>query len=94
MSDDEAAAWQQWHERRVDTVSAPYGPLALTGNHWLADYPEGRIPAVPGQWRESGGSAARQAFAGIEATPYDPASVRFRRPETPCRSPSRRGNGG
>lgn len=50
-AEDPAAAWERWHEHRVVTVSAPYGPLALTGTHWLADYPEGRIPAVPGHWR-------------------------------------------
>ncbi|MEV7525657.1 DUF1684 domain-containing protein [Streptomyces sp. NPDC091371] len=137
MSDDAndpQTAWHAWHEHRVATVSAPYGPLALIGTHWLADYPEGRIPAVPGHWRAAGGgvaltaapedsllldgepfsgdavlaadegppsrsrliagelrlvvirregewavrvfdpgSEARRAFAGIEATPYDPA---------------------
>ncbi|MFD3548331.1 DUF1684 domain-containing protein [Streptomyces sp. NPDC058655] len=141
-ADEPRTDWRTWHERRVASVSAPYGPLALTGTHWLADYPEGRIPAVPGRWRASGGgvvltaaaqdalrldgepfageavlaadggppararlcagelrlvvirregewavrvfdpaSAARRAFAGIEATPYDPAFVlpgRFR----------------
>ncbi|MEU8775984.1 DUF1684 domain-containing protein [Streptomyces sp. NPDC048606] len=52
MSDDEAVkAWQEWREHREATVSAPYGPLSLIGTHWLADYPEGRIPAVPGHWR-------------------------------------------
>lgn len=44
----------RWHEERTATVSAPYGPLSLTGTHWLSDYPEGRIPAVPGRWREDG----------------------------------------
>ncbi|MDQ0797205.1 DUF1684 domain-containing protein [Streptomyces sp. B1I3] len=44
--------WQRWHEERVVAVAAPYGPLSLTGTHWLADHPEGRIPAVPGLWRE------------------------------------------
>ncbi|MEU8464446.1 DUF1684 domain-containing protein [Streptomyces sp. NPDC029003] len=135
MNDErEAAAWREWHEHRTATVSAPYGPLALTGTHWLADYPEGRIPAVPGRWRATAsgvvlnaaaddalvldgrpldgeavlapdagapadartgsgerrfvvirregewavrvfdpGSAARAAFRGVEATPYDPA---------------------
>ncbi|WP_374213985.1 hypothetical protein [Streptomyces sp. A3M-1-3] len=41
---------------------------------------EGRIPAVPGEWREGlwavrvfdPPSAARRAFAGIGATVYDP----------------------
>lgn len=59
-ADDQPAAWREWHEHRVATVSAPYGPLALTGTHWLADHPEGRIPAVPGQWRATG--------AGVELT--------------------------
>ncbi|MFB7978209.1 DUF1684 domain-containing protein [Streptomyces vinaceus] len=142
-ADDPKTAWRTWHEHRVASVSAPYGPLALIGTHWLSDYPEGRIPAVPGRWRateggvalsasaEDGlsldgepftgdavlaadeappahsrvaaarelritvirregewavrvfdpGSAARRAFAGIEATPYDPDFVlpgRFR----------------
>lgn len=133
MSDDaEAEAWREWHEHRTATVSAPYGPLG--GTYWLADYLEGRIPAVPGRRRAHGGGVvltaraeegveldgrpligeaalaadegrpahsrlaagevrlvvirregqwavrvydpaapARHAFAGIEATPYDPA---------------------
>ncbi|MGW0391996.1 DUF1684 domain-containing protein [Streptomyces sp. NPDC003042] len=68
MSDDDAIkAWQAWHERRVATVSAPYGPLAPTGTHWLTDVlsedPEGRIPAVPGHWRPTGGGIALTAAA-------------------------------
>ncbi|WP_250303189.1 DUF1684 domain-containing protein [Streptomyces sp. NBC_01387] len=43
--------WENWHEGRTETVSAPYGPLALTGTHWLDDAPEGLIPAVAGHWR-------------------------------------------
>ncbi|MFI2201048.1 DUF1684 domain-containing protein [Streptomyces sp. NPDC020192] len=43
-------AWKQWHERRVETVSAPYGPLALTATHWAEDYPDGRLPDIPGVW--------------------------------------------
>ncbi|MCX4777426.1 DUF1684 domain-containing protein [Streptomyces sp. NBC_01264] len=63
-TEDPAAAWKQWHEHRVATVSAPYGPLALTGTHWLADYPEGRIPAVPGHWRAGGGGVTLTAVPG------------------------------
>lgn len=44
----------RWHQERTATVSAPYGPLSLTGTHWLSDYPDGRIPAVPGRWRDGG----------------------------------------
>ncbi|MFF4008820.1 DUF1684 domain-containing protein [Streptomyces sp. NPDC001717] len=67
MSDDEndpQAAWHAWHEHRAAIVSAPYGPLALIGTHWLADYPEGRIPAVPGRWRTTGGGVALTAAPG------------------------------
>ncbi|MFF0449189.1 DUF1684 domain-containing protein [Streptomyces sp. NPDC004609] len=46
--------WRKWHERRLETITAPYGPLSLTATHWLDDYPEGRIPAVPGDWRADG----------------------------------------
>lgn len=133
MTTDASDAWKQWHERRVEQVSAPYGPLALTATHWIEDYPDGRIPDIPGNWvADEGGvvltaagtdgltvdgrpfagevrlaadrgpeararvalggkrlvvlvregvwgvrvydpdSAARQAFRGIEAGPYDP----------------------
>ncbi len=51
MSTSEAQRqWQAWREQRTETVSAPYGPLALTGTHWLGDVPDGRIPAIPGRW--------------------------------------------
>ncbi|MGX1913366.1 DUF1684 domain-containing protein [Streptomyces phaeochromogenes] len=125
--------WKHWHEHRTETVSAPYGPLALSGTHWIEDYPEGLLPDMPGRWSVDGdaivltagaadgllvdgepfagqvrlgadpgpaatarvahgerrfvvlvregalgvrdfdpASPARQAFRGIEATPYDP----------------------
>ncbi|MFF4426115.1 DUF1684 domain-containing protein [Streptomyces sp. NPDC001549] len=63
-ADDPHAAWREWHERRAAAVSAPYGPLALTGTLWLADYPEGRIPAVPGHWRRTETGVALTATAG------------------------------
>ena len=47
---DGSDAWKQWHEHRVESVSAPYGPLALTGTHWIEDHPEGRLPDIPGVW--------------------------------------------
>lgn len=56
-ADDPPADRRNRHERRADSVSAPYGPRALTGadpgfrprrTPRFADYPEGRIPAVPG----------------------------------------------
>ncbi|MBZ6194519.1 DUF1684 domain-containing protein [Streptomyces olivaceus] len=51
---DASGAWKRWHEQRVAAVSAPYGPLALTGTHWLADHPDGRLPDVPGRWTAAG----------------------------------------
>ncbi|AYN42115.1 DUF1684 domain-containing protein [Streptomyces dangxiongensis] len=50
MTTDASDAWKQWHEERVKAVTAPYGPLALTGTHWIEDYPEGRLPDIPGNW--------------------------------------------
>lgn len=50
---DAAQDWKHWHEQRTETVSAPYGPLSLTGTHWLADHPEGHLPDIPGHWAET-----------------------------------------
>ncbi|WP_405878797.1 DUF1684 domain-containing protein [Streptomyces sp. NBC_01136] len=50
VSEGAAEVWKQWHEHRIETVSAPYGPLALTGTHWLEDYPDGQLPDIPGRW--------------------------------------------
>ncbi|MER6704081.1 DUF1684 domain-containing protein [Streptomyces fumanus] len=47
---DVSDAWQRWHEQRVAAVTAPYGPLALTGTYWLEDHPDGRLPGIPGNW--------------------------------------------
>ncbi|GAA2981258.1 DUF1684 domain-containing protein [Streptomyces fulvorobeus] len=72
MSTDEQQArqeWRSWHEERIGTVAAPYGPLSLMGTHWLSDYPDGRIPAVPGRWREEGGGVL------LTATPEDGLSI-------------------
>ncbi|MFI6082319.1 DUF1684 domain-containing protein [Streptomyces sp. NPDC051217] len=61
---DPVRNWTNWHERRIAAVAAPHGPLSLTGTHWLSDYPEGRIPAVPGVWRERGDGVVLTATAG------------------------------
>ncbi|RWZ73908.1 hypothetical protein EQK42_21895, partial [Streptomyces albidoflavus] len=44
-------------------MTAPYGPLSVTGVHWLDDFPEGRLPAIPGRWRPDGGRLAMTATA-------------------------------
>ncbi|MBD0419696.1 DUF1684 domain-containing protein [Streptomyces sp. TRM S81-3] len=54
MTADASEDWKRRHERRVATVAAPYGPLALTGTHWLEDHPDGRLPGVPGRWAADG----------------------------------------
>ncbi|CAM5562942.1 hypothetical protein GCM10010329_70050 [Streptomyces spiroverticillatus] len=56
-----AQDWQRWHEHRVETVSSPYGPLSLTGTHWLADHPDGRIDGVPGRWKDAGAEVVLSA---------------------------------
>ncbi|WP_327734756.1 DUF1684 domain-containing protein [Streptomyces nojiriensis] len=66
-ADDPHAAWREWHERRAAAVSAPCGPLALSGTYWLADYPEGRIPAVPGLRRRTETGMALTAHSRLSA---------------------------
>ncbi|MFJ9819755.1 DUF1684 domain-containing protein [Streptomyces sp. NPDC101151] len=61
MTTDASDAWKRWHERRVETVSAPYGPLALTATHWIEDHPEGRLPDIPGTWVPDGDGVALTA---------------------------------
>ncbi|MFF2778772.1 DUF1684 domain-containing protein [Streptomyces sp. NPDC058052] len=61
---DAAGEWQHWHEQREAAVASSYGPLSLTGTHWLADHPGGRLPGLPGEWREDGDEVALTADAG------------------------------
>ncbi|MEU6975751.1 MULTISPECIES: DUF1684 domain-containing protein [unclassified Streptomyces] len=63
MSTDASQDWQDWHERREAAVASTYGPLSLTGTYWLSDFPEGRIPAVPGEWRAEGDEVVLTAGA-------------------------------
>ncbi|GGZ41635.1 hypothetical protein GCM10010387_40060 [Streptomyces inusitatus] len=60
---DEPREWRKWHRRRVETITAPYGPLSLTGTHWLEDHPDGRIPPVPGTWTADGDEVVLTAGA-------------------------------
>lgn len=62
-STDPRQDWQHWHEQRTAAVSSSYGPLSLSGTYWLSDYPEGRIPAVPGRWRDEGDEVVLTAGA-------------------------------
>jgi uncharacterized protein (DUF1684 family) len=54
MTTDASDAFKRWHEGRGESVSAPYGPLALTGTYWLEDCPERRLPDIPGEWAADG----------------------------------------
>ncbi|MEU7552683.1 DUF1684 domain-containing protein [Streptomyces sp. NPDC044571] len=69
-ADDPKTAWRARHRRAA--VPAPYGPPSSTGASSRtpsgrapgpADHPEGRIPAVPGQWRATGAGVRRAARA-------------------------------
>ncbi|GAA1363401.1 DUF1684 domain-containing protein [Streptomyces beijiangensis] len=66
--------WKNWHEQRTETVSAPYGPLSLTGTHWLGDAVEGRIPDVPGRWSDDGDeivlTAAAEDGISLDGAPF------------------------
>ncbi len=88
VADDPKAARQKRHEHRVAAASAPYGPLALAGTlprtpsggtPRLADYPEGRIPAVPGLSRPTGDGVAPTASiedgAGPDGEPFTGGTV-------------------
>ena len=44
-------------------MSAPYGPLALSGTHWIEDYPEGLLPDMPGRWSVDGDAVVLTADA-------------------------------
>ncbi|MBT2387032.1 DUF1684 domain-containing protein [Streptomyces sp. ISL-11] len=63
MTTDAQRQWKAWHDERTEAVSAPYGPLSLTGTFWLSDHQDGRIPAVPGEWAEEGGTVLLTATA-------------------------------
>lgn len=63
-NNDAVQDWKHWHEQRTETVSAPYGPLSLTGTHWLADYPEGQLPDIPGRWTDAGDELVLTAGPG------------------------------
>ncbi|MFE7957180.1 DUF1684 domain-containing protein [Streptomyces sp. NPDC057413] len=75
LAPDVVDEWKRWHERRVESVSAPYGPLALVGTHWLEDFPEGRLPDIPGHWAAGDDGVVLTAAAGdgltLDGEPFD-----------------------
>lgn len=64
MTVDASEVSQKWHERRIGTVSAPYGPLSLVGTHRAEGIPDGRIPAIRGRWTSDGDVVVLTAVAG------------------------------
>ncbi|MFH8977477.1 DUF1684 domain-containing protein [Streptomyces sp. NPDC017890] len=70
MTTDASGEWKRWHEQRVATVSAPYGPLSLTGTYWLDDYPDGQLPDIPGSWTADG-DAVLLAATGADGLTVD-----------------------
>ncbi|MGW1375863.1 DUF1684 domain-containing protein [Streptomyces sp. NPDC002446] len=84
MSTHALQEWRDWHARRVAAVSGPYGPLALTGTHWLADHPGGRIGGLPGIWTEGADEVVLRAAAGDGLTvDGEPAAGEFRLGQDP-----------
>ncbi|MFJ8545552.1 DUF1684 domain-containing protein [Streptomyces sp. NPDC093586] len=75
MTTDASDEWKRWHEQRVATVSAPYGPLALTGTYWLEDCPDGRLPDIPGTWAADGDAVTLTATGAdgltVDGRPLD-----------------------
>ncbi|MGW1727220.1 DUF1684 domain-containing protein [Streptomyces sp. NPDC002306] len=75
MTTDASDDWKRWHEQRTTAVSAPYGPLALAGSHWLDDYPAGRLPDIPGSWVADGDvvvlTAAETDGLTVDGKPLD-----------------------
>ncbi|MEU1163627.1 hypothetical protein ABZ372_24425, partial [Streptomyces sp. NPDC005921] len=63
MTVDASGDWKRWHEERETQVSAPYGPLALAGTHWVEDHADGLLPGVPGIWAADGDGVRLTATA-------------------------------
>lgn len=90
MSTDPSEAWKHWHEHRVASVSAPYGPLALTGTLPGAERPgapPGSRTIRRGDFRTSRGSG-RPTGTGSSS----PSSRKTGRPWTDRPSTGRSGS--
>ena len=74
MTVDASGDWKRWHEEREAQVSAPYGPLALVGTHWVEDHPDGLLPDVPGIWAADGDGVRLTATAAdglaVDGAPF------------------------
>jgi uncharacterized protein (DUF1684 family) len=66
------AEWRQWRAARAQVLTAPWGPLSVTGTHWLDDYPDGLLPDIPGRWRAAGDHVSLTRGAGllVRGRPY------------------------
>lgn len=52
--------WQRWREQRIAKVTAPYGPLSVTGTHWIeparAERDRTADPLTGTRWAEETGA--------------------------------------
>ncbi|WP_037827877.1 DUF1684 domain-containing protein [Streptomyces sp. NRRL F-5630] len=66
------AEWRRWRAARAQALTAPWGPLSVTGTHWLDDYPDGLLPDIPGRWRPAGEHVSLTRGAGllVRGRPY------------------------
>jgi uncharacterized protein (DUF1684 family) len=71
-----AAAWEDWHRRKDDSLADPHGFLAITGLHWLTGRPQ-RFPDAPGDW-STGEDGVVVALADGEELEVDGTPVRGR----------------
>jgi uncharacterized protein (DUF1684 family) len=69
-------AWKYWRDERAVSARALYGPLSLTGTHWL-DEPRREGRALPGRWtvhRQAGEvtlTAARHDGIAVDDVPLE-----------------------
>ncbi|MEU6443490.1 DUF1684 domain-containing protein [Streptomyces sp. NPDC047046] len=66
------ADWRQWRAARAEALTAPWGPLSVTGTYWLDDYPDGLLPDIPGRWRAAGDHVSLTRGTGllVRGRPY------------------------
>jgi uncharacterized protein (DUF1684 family) len=77
-TEDPAAAWRAWRERREARLRDPEGWLALAGLHWLTEG-ENRLDGLPGTFVLRGGRVTLRAGPGdgysLEGAPVTERTV-------------------
>ncbi|MGW9378780.1 hypothetical protein ACWHAO_12220 [Streptomyces albidoflavus] len=87
---------EERHRRRAAWPAAPYGPFSVTGVHGLDDFPEGRLPAIPGRRHPDGDRLAVTATAADGLLPGGRPPAGTARPDAGQGPPerARAGQGG